>query len=367
MDRIKIGIIGCGVISDIYLTNLTGMFGVIEVAACADMFVEKAQSQAAKYNIPKACTPQELLEDPAIKIVVNLTTPLSHYEVAKAALLAGKHVYTEKPLSVNREQGRELLELAIEKNLLLGGAPDTFLGAGIQACRKAIDEGLIGDIVGAVALFTCPGHERWHPAPAFYYEVGGGPVLDVGPYYLTALVNLIGPVAAVTGHARKTYAERTVSSEPLKGQKIPVEVPTHYSMSLQFENGAIGTMIHSFDVWGANLPRIEIYGSKGSLSAPDPNTFGGPAKILLAGESEWTDLPLEGVFTEESRGLGVADMAYSIINKRDFRANGQLTYHVLDVMEGMDDAAQSERHYHIQSSCERPAAMPGSPNPEGWD
>lgn len=367
MDNVTVGIIGCGVISDIYLTNLTSVFPNVDVRFCADIVPEKAQSQAEKYGVPKHGTTEELLADDAIEIVVNLTTPLHHYPVAKEVLEAGKCVYNEKPLSINRVLGRELLEMAREKGLLIGGAPDTFLGAGIQACRRAIDDGLIGEIVGATAFFTTPGHERWHPAPAFYYAVGGGPVFDMAPYYFTAMVSLIGPVAAVTGHARKTAPERVVGSEPLKGAKIPVEVPTHYSSSVEFANGAIGTAVFSFDVWGTHLPKLEIYGTKGSLGVPDPNTYDGPALWYQAGEKEWEELPLGTSFRKNSRGLGVADMAFALRNGRRPRADGALTYHVLDIMEGLDDGAKSGGHYRLESRAERPAPMPVDAEPKGWE
>jgi predicted dehydrogenase len=367
MHEIKIGIIGCGVISDIYLANMKGVFDVLDVGFVADRFPEKAKEKAEQYGIPKWGTVPELLADDSIRIVVNLTTPLSHYQVAKDALLAGKNVYTEKPLGIDRVQGRELVDLAAEKGLLIGGAPDTFLGSGLQACRRAIDDGLIGKIVGATATFTHPGHETWHPSPRFFYQKGGGPVLDVGPYYITALVNLIGPVASVAGHARKTYEERTITSKPLYGTKIPVDVPTHYSSSLEFEDGALATTIFSFDVWGTTHPFIEIYGSKGSLNVPDPNTFDGPVRFLEARKDEWVALPVQENFRENSRGLGVADMAYAMLNGRTPRANGNLTYHVLDVMEGMDDAARQGRTIVIESTCERPKAMPLDASPKGWD
>jgi predicted dehydrogenase len=357
-DTIRVGLVGCGKISGIYLQNLTRRFPGVEVAACADLVAERAQAAAEEYGVPRACSPQELLADPDIQIVVNLTIPGAHSEVCLAALEAGKHVYVEKPLSVTRRQALQVVEAAGKKKLRLGGAPDTFLGAGMQTCRKLLDDGWIGVPVGATAFMTTPGHERWHPDPEFYYKPGGGPMLDMGPYYLTALVSLLGPVSRVTGSARMTYRERTITSEPKYGQKISVEVPTHWAGVLDFASGPIGMIMTSFDVWGANLPRIEVYGTAGTLLAPDPNTFGGPIRILRKGDKEWREVPLAYGYEENNRGLGVADMADAVRNDRPHRASGALMFHVLDVMEGIYDAAIGGAHYEVASSCERPDPLP---------
>ncbi len=354
--QIKIGMIGCGNISSIYLGNLTKTFSTTELVACADLIAERAQKAAQDYSVPKACTVEELLADPDIELVLNLTLPKAHADVCLAALEAGKHVYTEKPLAVVRSRGKEVLDAARAKGLLVGGAPDTFLGGGLQTCRKLIDEGAIGEPLSASAFMTTPGHERWHPDPEFYYQKGGGPVLDMGPYYLTALVYLLGPIKRVASFARASYEERTITSEPKHGQRIQVEVSTHVSSALEFAGGALGTLMMSFDVWGANLPRIEVYGTEGSLSVPDPNTFGGPVRLLEKNQSEWRDMPLAFGYTENSRGLGIADMADAIAAGRKPRANGELTYHVLDIMEGLEDAARSGSCYTAASTCERPAA-----------
>jgi predicted dehydrogenase len=358
MNRVKVGIIGCGNISGIYLKNCTQTFDILEVVACADLIHERAQAQAKEYGVPKACSVDELLQDPEIEIVLNLTTPKAHKDVCIAALEAGKHVYGEKPLAVTREDGKKILEFAKTKGLLVGNAPDTFLGAGLQTCRKLIDDGWIGEPVAATAFMTCHGHESWHPDPEFYYEIGGGPMLDMGPYYLTALISLIGPVKRVTGSSRITFPERTITSKPKYGKTIQVETPTHIAGVLDFDNGAVGTIITSFDVWSANLPRIEIYGSEGSLQVPDPNTFGGPVFVRRWDAKEWTEIPLTHGYAENSRGLGVADMAYAIRSGRPHRANGEMAYHVLDVMHGFLDASEDGAHYKLPSSCARPAALP---------
>jgi predicted dehydrogenase len=348
--------IGCGNISGIYLENLTNLFSNTELAACADLIAERAREAAQSYNVPRACSVEELLADPDIELVLNLTIPKAHAEVCLSALEAGKHVYTEKPLAIERKHGREVLEAAQASGLLVGGAPDTFLGGGIRTCRKLIDEGIIGETLSAAAFMTTPGHERWHPDPEFYYQKGGGPVLDMGPYYLSALVYLMGPIKRVTCFARASYPERTITSEPKCGQRIPVEVSTHMSGALEFASGALGTIMMSFDVWGANLPFIEVYGSEGSLSVPDPNTFDGPVRLLEKNQEEWREIPLAFGYTDNSRGLGVADMADAIVSGRKPRAGIDLTFHVLDIMEGLEDSVRSGSCFTASSSCERPAA-----------
>ena len=246
-----------------------------------------------------------LVESQEIDLVIDLTIPAAHALVNQRALEAGKHVYTEKPLAVTRDEGLATVALAERMGLRVGSAPDTFLGAGLQTCASLIDEGVIGEPVAAVAFMAGHGPESWHPDPAFFYKKGAGPMFDMGPYYLTALVSLLGPVARISGVARKSFAERIATSEARRGERLPVEVPTHYAATLDFAAGAVATMIISFDVWAHNLPRIEIYGSEGSLSVPDPNTFGGPVRIRLAGDAEWREVPLTHPYTENSRGLGV--------------------------------------------------------------
>jgi predicted dehydrogenase len=359
MDKVKVGVVGCGKISGAYFKRLP-QFEILEVKACADLDMERAKASAEEFGIPVACTVDELMADPEIQIVVNLTIPQAHYPVAKAALEAGKSVHGEKPLTVSRDEGKELLDLAASKGLLIGSAPDTFFGGGIQTCRKLIDDGWIGDPVAATAFMLCHGHESWHPDPEFYYKVGGGPMFDMGPYYLTALVNLLGPVSRVTGSARISFPERTITSEKKYGKKVEVEVPTHVTGIMDFANGAVGTIITSFDAWGHSLPFIEIHGSLASLSVPNPNTFGGPVKIRFGHDPDrqWRDVPITHVYTENWRGIGVADMAYAIQNGRKNRASGELAYHVLDLMHAFHDASESNAHVQMQSTCERPAALP---------
>ena len=357
MKTTKIGVIGCGNISGIYL-QADKVFEVLETVACADLIMEKAQAQAEAHAIPRACTVDELLADPEIEIVVNLTIPQAHHEVAMAVVAAGKSVHNEKPLTVTRTQGQALLAAAAEKGVRVGGAPDTFLGGGIQTCRKLIDDGWIGEPLGATAFMLCHGHESWHPAPAFYYKAGGGPMFDMGPYYLTALVTLMGPVQTVSGATRITFPERTITSQPLSGTRVAVDVPTHVVGTLGFANGALGTVITSFDVWSHHLPTLEIYGTEGTLSVPDPNTFGGPVYVRRMGAQEWSAIPLTHGYAENSRGIGVADMAYALRSGRAHRSNGDLAYHVLDIMHAIHDAADAGQRVTLESTCERPAALP---------
>lgn len=359
MKPVKVGIIGCGNISSAYFKGIR-KFPIMELVACADIDVERAKARAEEFSVPKACSVEEILADPEIEIVVNLTIPKAHAEVCLAVLEAGKSVYVEKPLAVTREEGQQMVALAKQKGLHIGSAPDTFLGGGIQTARKLIDDGWIGTPIAATGFMMGRGHENWHPDPDFYYQVGGGPMFDMGPYYLTAMVFLMGPIRRVTGSARITFPERTITSQPKYGTKITVNTPTHIAGVLDFENGAIGTLITSFDIMGGTspFPNIEIYGTEGSLRVPDPNTFAGPVLVRRAGASEWSEVPLTHHFTEQGRGLGVADMAYSIRTGRPHRVNGDLAYHVLEAMHGFHDASRDGKHYVMQSTCERPAPFP---------
>lgn len=348
-----------------YLKNLISS-PQVEVVACADIEMERAYARSHEFGVA-VCTVEELLDDPGIELVVNLTVPKAHAEVALAVLKAGKSVYNEKPLAVDLEDGARLLAEAEARGLRVGCAPDTFLGAGLQTCRKLIDEGWIGEPVAATAFMMSPGHESWHPNPDFYYQPGGGPLFDMGPYYLTALVSMMGPIERVTGAARATYPVRTITSAPRYGERIKVETPTHVTGVLEFRTGAIANIITSFDVWGANLPHLEIYGTEGSLSLPDPNRFAGPVRVRRAGASDWHEIPLTHAYTENSRGIGVVDMALSLRTGEEHRANGQLGYHVLEVMHAVLTAAEEHRHVTIASTCERPAPLPTyAPGSELW-
>ncbi|MHC4885826.1 MAG: Gfo/Idh/MocA family protein [Planctomycetota bacterium] len=358
-EATKIGIIGCGNISGIYFKNLVETFGNVEVKSCADLKMEAAQAKADEYESVQAVTVDELLADPEIEIVVNLTIPGAHAEVACATLNAGKHTYGEKPLAVNTEDGKKIMALAKEKGLRVGSAPDTFLGGGIQTCAKLIEDGAIGRPVAATAFMMCGGHETWHPSPEFYYQQGGGPMFDMGPYYLTALVALLGPAKRITGSCQKAWGERTITSEPKYGKVMQVDVPTHVAGVVDFAGGAVASIITSFDIMhGANLPRIEIYGTEGTLTVPDPNTFGGPVVLKTGMYKDAGEVNLTHAHADNSRGIGVADLASAVRNNRPHRASGELAMHVLEMMEGVHTASANGSHLDLTTTCEKPAVLP---------
>ncbi|TCL65186.1 Gfo/Idh/MocA family oxidoreductase [Rhizobium sp. BK251] len=355
MDKVGIGIIGCGNISGAYLTAMAS-FPVLDIRGVADLNSDLARAKASEFNVPFA-TVEQLLADPKVEIIVNLTIPKAHVAVGLQALEAGKHAYSEKPLGINFTEGKKLAEAAKGKGLRIGAAPDTFLGGGHQTARALIDTGAIGQPVGGTATFMCPGHERWHPNPAFYYEVGGGPMLDMGPYYITDLVNLLGPVAQVAGFAVTPRKERVITSEPRNGERIPVHVPTHVAGVMAFANGAVVQIGMSFDVAGHKHVPIEVYGTEGTLVVPDPNRFGGPVEYLKKGgqfeEREVTAPYADGNY----RSLGVADLAHAIRSNRPHRANGSLALHVLEVMEAFQTASDTGRTVTITTATERPAPL----------
>ena len=355
-ERIGVGIVGCGFISEVYLDNLRNA-AELTVVACADQVPERAAARAAQFDIAKAVSVDDLLADPEIALVVNLTIPAAHAAVCLAAIRANKSVYTEKPLAIERDDGARVLAEAKARGLRVGAAPDTFLGGGLQTCRQLIDDGASGRPVAATAFMLNHGHEHWHPDPAFYYQAGGGPLFDMGPYYLTALVSLLGPVRRVTGSARASFAERTVTSQPRAGEMIPVAVSTHLAAVLDFAQGSIATLVTSFDVWAASVPQLEIYGTAGSLSLPDPNTFGGPVRLRPAGHDRWDEIPVTLPFTDNRRGLGAIDMVRSFVGDRPHRASGELADHVLEIMHAVETASRTGHHVEIASSCQRPAPL----------
>ena len=365
MKKAKIGFLGCGNISGIYFKNLTQTFTNTEVYAAADLIPERVETKTEEFHVPHIMTFEQMLDCPEIDIILNITTPQSHFELSKQALMAGKNVYVEKPLSLTIEQGCELVELANKKGLLLGGAPDTFMGAGIQTCRKYLDDGIIGKPIGACAFMVCHGHESWHPGPEFYYKTGGGPMLDMGPYYMTALVNLLGPVKTVAAMQNITFPTRTITSQPKFGTVVDVEVPTHVAGTMRFANDAIGTVIMSFDVWASQLPRIEIYGTLGTMIVPDPNTFGGPVLIMTKNSPNFMEMPLTHPYAENSRGLGVSDMAQALEDGVKNRAHCALTNHVLEIMCGFGISGDTHQFYDLKSTCERPTPLPCDPIPGG--
>ena len=357
---LSVGIIGCGDIArKAYVPGLRA-FDHLALESCADLTPEAAQRLAADLDIPTVCSVQELLADPGIDIVLNLTPPQGHAPINLMAIHAGKHVYTEKPFALNREDGANVLRAAADKGVRVGAAPDTFLGAGIQTCLKLLADGWIGRPLSATAFMLSPGPESWHPNPDFYYTAGGGPLLDMGPYYLTALVSLLGPVKTVCGFATRGWSRRTVTRPGDYGRRLPVEVNTHQSASLAFASGAVATLVTSFDVQKCELPRIEVYGTEGTLQVPDPNTFGGPVRVWRVGQPEpgWSAVPLVSPYFKDARGIGVADLAAAIQGNRPHRASGELANHVLDIMLAVEDSSARQQFIELSSSVERPAPLP---------
>ena len=352
-DGVGIGIIGCGNISSAYL-KAAQEFDILDIRGLADMRPEAAQTRADEFGL-RAMSIEEMLADPEIEIVINLTIPRAHVEVGLQVLAAGKHVYSEKPLGITFSEGQKLLKAADAAGLRVGSAPDTFLGGSHQTCRHLVDEGFLGTPVGGTAYFMCPGHERWHPDPAFYYDIGGGPILDMGPYYVTDLVNLYGAVESVVGIGTKVRNERTITSQPRDGEKVPVKVATHVCGLLKFANGAVVQMTMSFDVAGHKHVPLELYGTNGSMIVPDPNFFGGEISTLKTG-GEWEDVPISQPYSEANyRSIGVADMALALRNNRPHRANGALALHVLEVMEAFEKSSETGEAIQITTLVEKPA------------
>lgn len=363
-----IGIIGCGNISDAYLAG-AARSQLLRVKSVADIRAEAAAAAAQKYGV-EAVQIDTLLADADIEIVVNLTVPAAHAPVNLRIIEAGKHVYLEKPLATRFDEAKPVMREVAAKGLRVGCAPDTFLGAGHQACRYAIDAGLIGVPVAGAASLLSHGMEHWHPNPAFFYQHGGGPIHDMGPYYVTQLVNLLGPVARVTAQASAASPTRTITSEPLAGQAIAVEVPTTINGVLSFVSGANVSLCHSWDVWKHTRAPLEIYGSEGSMLAPDPNFFGGEPRIARR-DGDWMPLDIgghpygvpnrttrTGAHVADYRIIGLLDMAAAIQQNRPHRASGQLSTHVLEVLEAIGTAGTEKRWVDLTTTCERPAAVP---------
>lgn len=353
---LKVGVVGCGNISGIYLEN-SRRFPEFEITACADLNRAKAEEAAAAYNIKYVYSVEEILASPDIDLILNLTVPHAHATVSLQAIENGKHVYSEKPLAISFEDGKRIMEAARLNNRKVGSAPDTFLGGSIQLAGQLIEDGVIGKPIGATAFMMSRGPESWHPNPEFFYHVGGGPMFDMGPYYLTALVSLMGPVNRIAGSARITFPERTITSEAKYGEKITVGVPTHVTGILEFESGATATITTSFDVSAARTPFIEIYGEDGTISLPDPNYFNRPLLVKKYGEDEWKEIQPEGDALDNLRGAGLADTAEAVMTRRQPRANGDMALHVLEIMHGIHLSSEQGQHYTMESSCERPPLL----------
>lgn len=354
-SKLKLGLIGCGNIAPQYITGCCMFPEVVEVVACADLITARAQQFAQEHQL-RAYTVDEILAAPDLDILINLTIPAAHVSVSLSVLEAGKHVYSEKPLATTLADGQRILKTARRMGLRVGCAPDTFLGGGGQTSRSVIDDGQIGQPVAAVAFMASHGPEDWHPNPFFFFEPGGGPLLDMGPYYLTALVNLLGPIRRVAALAGSGLPERIAGHESIRGQKIPVSTHTHYAGLLEFQSGATATLITSFEIWAHHLPRIEIYGTDGSLSVPDPNRFDGSVQLWSTAEQDWREVPHQHR-VDLQRGIGVADMAQAIQMDRPHRASGELALHVLEAILAFDQAALSGSYVEIESCPEKPESL----------
>ncbi len=363
MKRSGIGIIGCGNISVVYL-RLSRMFKGIEVRAVADVNPEAAQTRANEFGV-RANTVEELLGAEDIDIVVNLTIPAAHFEVSSKVLAAGKHVYSEKPFVLSLKEGEELRQLAEARGLRVGSAPDTFLGGVHQQARALIDDGSVGKISSGTAFVMSHGMEHWHPNPDFFFLPGAGPILDVGVYYITNLVQLIGPVRSVFSRTATPSATRTILSEPRRGETIPVETPTTIHGLLEFESGAVITIGASWDVWAHNHTPMELYGSKAAIDIPDPNFFGGELRLTEAhGEpvvmSGW-DHPFGVANGEDGRAnyrtAGLADMAAAIAVDRPHRCSMELALHTVEIMNGLLESGSTGNLVKLTTTCEKPAAL----------
>jgi predicted dehydrogenase len=368
MKPVLVGIIGCGNISDAYFTGAANS-EFVRVKACADLRPQAAQAKATQHGVA-AMTVDALLADPDIEIVINLTVPHAHVPVSLQILEAGKHVYLEKPLATDFASARAMLARAEALGLRVGCAPDTFFGAAHQACRAALDAGSIGRPIGGAVAVLSRGMESWHPNPEFFFKRGGGPIHDMGPYYVTQLVNLLGPVARVSACATTGFPQRIIGSEPLRGQVIEVEVPTTVNGILHFAGGANVAMSASWDVWAHQRAPIEIYGTEGSLLGVDPNFFGGTPRLAQR-DSGFRPLDIEahafGVenFTTKSgarvanyRAVGVLDMAVALRHERPHRASGELALHVLEVLDAFERSSLEGRHIEIETAVRRPEVVP---------
>ena len=359
---LRIGMVGVGSISGIYLENLTNVFRDVRLLAVCDLIRECAENAQKKYHVPKLYdTMEELFADPEIDVVLNITRPAEHYDVTKGALLAGKHVYSEKPLTTTFEKGCELVRIAEEKGLMLGGAPDTFLGAGIQTCRRLIDDGVIGRPVGAAASMLSRGSESWHPDPAFHYKKGDGPMMDMGPYYVTALINLLGGVRTVSGVTRINFPQRVATCKEHYGEVIDVEEDTFVTGILGFDSGAVATLLTTFDAYAPEQARFEVYGERGTLFVPDPNCFGGPVRILLPEDGQVREVPLMYDYRENSRGLGLADFCRSLETGRSARADYHQTLHVLEIMDAFKRSSDAHAEVTLESRFTRRPPMQHTP------
>ena len=361
LTEVRIGIVGCGDILDAYMVGLARTGGAVVVARLADIDLERARLAAARYKVPYAESVEELLADPEIDVVVSLTPPIIHHEIVTAAADSGKHVFTEKPLAASVALARSALDRADNAGIMVGSAPDTFLGSAAQTARASIDAGDIGEVIAVVAFAPYNRAERRHPNPEFLFASGAGPLLDVAPYHVSWLIHLLGPIEMVAGSSRQSGRSRGITTFDGRHIEIPVTVDTHITSLLVFASGVVGTFIASFDIWSNRLPSIEIYGSIGTISLPHPNWYDGDVHIRLHDDHDWLVLPqLLPQFQldqlEKVRGLGVVELSEAI-GGRQHRSNGAFAYHALEVLEAMQTSSGRSEFVPIESRCERPMPL----------
>lgn len=353
MEKTPIGIIGCGDVLERYAENLNHLLPNTRVAAVSDLNLDRAREKASMFGLDRVCTSQDILDDPSIPLVLNLTPPLAHHEVSLEILRSGKHLYSEKPLDIDRAGATTLLDTAKERHLRIGSAPETFLNPAYQRAIRILEKGDIGRPLAATAFMMCRGPEGWHPNPVPFYQRGSGPLFDMGPYYLGALMAMFGSVTAVSAEAACGLPERHDRSFVIRPT-----VPTHVSANLLFENGLLATFIISFDVTEARLPQIEVYGSEGTMSLPDPNDLCGILRFKGRTDSAWTEEVHASRFARTSRGLGLSEMVAALAEDRPIRASGELGYHILDVMQTIYEAAAAGRRMPVASRIDRPEPLP---------
>lgn len=361
---LRVGLVGTGVISRQYLDQLPALPNLV-LAAVPDLDHARAAAVAAEHGVP-AMGVEDLLSHPGVDVVLNLTVPSAHVEVGTRALAAGKHLYAEKPLALSPGEATGMLELARSNGLRVGSAPDTVLGTGVQTARHLLDQGRIGEPVAAAAHWSSPGHEAWHPAPEFYYRPGGGPLFDMGPYYLSALVSLLGPAARVVGHASRSSRASTVAQGPAAGRSVQVDVDTHVSATLEHASGLTSTITTSFEVWATRAPLLELHGTRGTISVADPNYFSEPTEVWTVDEPGWREAPPEGGYAGAGRGVGLADMARAIQTDRPHRASGDLAFHVLEIMDAALVSSRERRAVDLRSTVPRPDAVAPGARPDSW-
>jgi predicted dehydrogenase len=355
-DAHRIGVVGLGVISRAYLDTLVG-HPRVRVTAVADLDAARSAAVAAEVSGVEALTVAELLSSPDVDTVLNLTVPAAHAEIALGAIGHGKHVYGEKPLTADLADAHAVIEAASKAGVGVGCAPDTVLGTGIQTARAAVEAGAIGRPQFATAVMVTPGHERWHPHPDFYYTAGGGPLLDMGPYYLASLVHLLGPVRSVVGASGRLRAERVIGSGPRAGERIPVEVDSHVSGVLEHVGGTLTTITTSFDGVATSAAPIEVHGETGSLAVPDPNRFDGEVRLFELGATQWRTLPPSAGYVDGARGVGLLDFI-AADEQRAPRANGELALHVLETMSALLRSSAEGRRIELTTSARPPAPVP---------